>query len=175
MIALQDTETILMEVRKHWLTIVIHAGILLVLACAFLFAFPLVMQYFFSDTVSSLDMNVLGSIYLFIAAAWLWFVWVMFFVAWTNYYLDVLVITNKRLIDMEQFVLFSRDEVTIPLGSIEDIKIEIPGLLATVLNFGNLQIQTAGAQRETITTRMRKPKVVQACLESAVENHRKNV
>jgi hypothetical protein len=168
MIALQREEKVLMEVRKHWLAICIHAIVLTILALVPLAIAPLVLQYLFPDLASE-EGNLLETMYLFGAAAWLWFVWVMFFVAWTNYYLDVLVITNKRLIDMEQFVLFSRDEVTIPLTNIEDIKIEVIGFLATVFRFGNLQIQTAGAERETITKNIRRPELVRSCLESAVE------
>ncbi len=170
MIPLEPGEKILMEVRKHWLTIAVHGLVLVILALIPLLVAPFVMQYMFFDYVSSLNVNVLGSMYFFGAAAWLWFVWTMFFVAWTNYYLDVVVITNKRLVDMEQFVLFSRDEVVIPLNSVEDVKIEVLGFIATLFNFGNLQIQSAGAARETIATKIRKPEKVLACLGSALEH-----
>lgn len=169
MIALQKGETILMEVRKHWIVVLVHTFFFLAVAFIPLAVVPIAMQYLFPNLAADVGSTVLGSMYLFVTAAWLLFVWVMFFVAWTNYYLDVLVITNKRIIDVEQFVLFSRDEVTIPLNSIEDIKIEVLGFLATLLKFGNLQIQTAGAQRETVTTKIRRPELVRSCLESAVE------
>ncbi len=167
MITLQQDETILLEVHKHWLGILIHAFILSVLAIIPLSIGVLVVPY--------TALNATTSAYLFFGALWVFFVWTMFFVMWTNYYLDTLVITNKRLIDMEQFVLFSRDEVVIPLQHIEDIKVEVRGFVATVLGFGDLQIQTAGAVRETITEKIMRPHLVRTCLEGAVEAQKRAV
>lgn len=175
MITFSSDEIIILEVRKHWLFITAHAVVLFVLAVIPLLVVPFVLEYFFSNVLRQVRGDSLASLYLFTGAAWVWFVWVMFFVMWTNYYLDVLVITNKRLIDMEQFVLFSRDEVVIPLTSIEDIKIETIGVLATLFRYGNLQIQTAGAARETIAPSIKQPEQALACLEHAVENQRKLV
>lgn len=74
--------------------------------------------------------------------------WSIFFVMWTNYYLDVWVITNHRVVDIEQFSLFSRDVSEFRLDRIQDITIEVKGLIPTILNFGNLHVQTAGMMRE---------------------------
>jgi len=164
MITLQADEKVLMEVRKHWLMIVIHAVILFALALIPLLVLPLILFYIFP--------TVVASIYFFVSATWLLFVWVMFFVMWTNYYLDVFVITNKRFIDMEQIVLFTHDEVTVPMENIEDIKIEVKGILANILKFGDLQIQTAGATKETIAKHIMRPEQVLACLQGAVEQQR---
>ncbi len=166
MIALQSEEKILMEVHKHWLGIVIHAIILFSVAII-IPSIILLVELFLFDDIRAMQ-------HIFFGILWLWFVWVMFFVMWTNYYLDVLVITNKRFIDMEQFVLFSRDEVIVPLEQIEDIKIEVKGVLATLLRFGNLQIQTAGATKETMVKSVMRPEKARACLEAAVSNVNKS-
>lgn len=166
MISFDAGETILLEVRKHWLGIVVHGVVLCLLAIIPFLIVLVVLPYFFPD--------ILAATYLFYGALWMWFVWVMFFVMWTNYYLDVVVITNKRLIDMEQFVLFSRDEVVIPLASVEDIKIEVKGIFATMLHYGNLQIQTAGAARETIMKHIMRPERALACLQEAVSKMNKS-
>ncbi len=164
MIVLQPGEKILMEVRKHWIIIVTHAMVMFVLALIPLFVAPFAVPIFVAD--------VALSTYLFFGAAWLWFVWAMFFVMWTNYYLDVLVITNKRIIDIEQFVLFARDEVIVPLDHIEDIKIEVIGFLATILHFGDVHIQTAGTARETVAESIMRPTTAHACISHAIEDQK---
>ncbi|MDA1169364.1 MAG: PH domain-containing protein [bacterium] len=166
MITLQPGEKILMEVHKHWLGIVTHAVALFGMTIALLAIIPFVQLYLF-------EMILLHEL-LVVGALWVWFVWMMFFVMWTNYYLDVIIITNQRFIDMEQLVLFSRDEVIVPLEQIEDIKIEVNGVLATLLRFGNLQIQTAGATKETIVKGIMYPDQLRACLEGAVSNRSKS-
>ena len=71
-----------------------------------------------------------------------------FIVAWTNYYIDVLVVTNKRIIDIEQVGLFTRDIAELRLENIQDIKVEVVGLIQSFLKMGNLNIQTAGRNKE---------------------------
>jgi len=172
MITLQPGENILMEVRKHWLGIVVHAIFLFIIALVLFVGMPFIfsaIRRIFPDIISNTELQA-GI--LFFEIIWLWFVWAMFFVMWTNYYLDVVVITNKRLIDMEQFVLFSRDEVSILLENMEDVKIEVKGFLATIFRFGNLQIQTAGATKETIAKNIMRPEAVHACLVRAIEHQK---
>ncbi len=174
MTSLLPKEKVLIEVRRHWLIIVIHALVLLVLAFVPIFVAPLALSYIVPDTVRQLGNELLAAMFIFASALWLLFVWVMFFAAWTNYYLDVLIVTNQRIIDREQFVLFSHDEVTIPLENIEDIKIEKTGLLATLFSFGNIQIQTAGAKRETIAKYARHPERAKELIEQGlIENSKK--
>lgn len=70
---------------------------------------------------------------------------------WLDYYLDVWIITTQRIIDIEQRGLFNREISEISLERVQNVTVEIPGFLATVLKFGNLKIQTAGAGEFTIS------------------------
>lgn len=170
MTPLQPDERIVVEVRKHWLSIVVHAVILFIIAVVFSAVMPFALQMLFRQVPSMFAVLDIQRTVLFCEVLWLWFVWCMFFVMWTNYYLDVLVITNKRLIDMEQFVLFRRDEVIVPLEQIEDMKVEVTGILATVFGYGNLQIQTAGAARETMIKNIMRPEIAHAKITHAKES-----
>jgi CRP-like cAMP-binding protein/uncharacterized membrane protein YdbT with pleckstrin-like domain len=67
-------------------------------------------------------------------------VWFLF--DWKN---DYFAVTNKRVVHVEKVILIreSRDEA--PLERIQDIFILTPGILANLLRFNDLSIQTAGA------------------------------
>ena len=72
------------------------------------------------------------------------------FVLWTDYYLDVWLITTERLIDIQQRGLFDRTISELSLNNVQDVTIEIRGIIPTLLKFGNLKVQTASESTFTI-------------------------
>lgn len=62
-----------------------------------------------------------------------------------NYILSFQIISNKRVIDIDQKGLFNREENTLPFSNIEDINFKFNGFWGTVFNFGNVIIQSAGS------------------------------
>lgn len=77
-------------------------------------------------------------------AVWLLFLWVIFFIEWTDYYLDIWVITDKRIIDVEQIGFFNREVTSFYYAQIQDITVETRGFIETFFNFGTLHVATAG-------------------------------
>ena len=74
------------------------------------------------------------------------FVWLFFFFLFIDYYLDVWIITNERIIDIEQRGFFSRIIAEHKLFRIQDVTSEVHGILATILRFGDVHVQTAGTE-----------------------------
>lgn len=72
------------------------------------------------------------------------------FLFWMDHYLDVWIITNERIIDVEQHGLFRRETSEFGIDKVQDITAEIPHVIATFLRYGNLRIQTAGERSFTI-------------------------
>lgn len=154
MIELHPDEKTLMERRRFWLPFAIESASLLIVA-----VLPLLAIYFSSSMPSAVAefLSAYKTFALFMATAWLLAVWMIFFVAWTNYYLDVLVVTTKRVIDIEQLGLFARDQAELRIENIQDIKVEVVGILASILHFGNIYIQTAGASKEFVIKHIHDP------------------
>ena len=63
-----------------------------------------------------------------------------------DYYLDVWVVTNQRIIDVEQVSFFHRSISEFKIYKVQDVTVEIKGLIPTLLNYGNVQIETAGEE-----------------------------
>lgn len=105
-----------------------------------------------------------SSLAIFILFSWFLFLWIGAFIIWTDYFLDVLVITNKRIINIEQKALFSREIASLRLDKIQDITIDISGILATFLSFGNMRIQTAGEQEEFLIRFIRNPEALKSII-----------
>jgi len=79
-----------------------------------------------------------------LGSAYLLFILGMMLIAWMNYYLDVYIVTDRRLIDIHQESLFSRSISAVDLVDVEDVNVKVQGFLPTYFNFGNVFIQTAG-------------------------------
>lgn len=63
-----------------------------------------------------------------------------------NYYLSIQIVTNLRVIDIEQNGLFTRKANQLAVKNIENITYRQDGILASVLNYGDVMIETAGKQ-----------------------------
>ncbi len=154
MVTLLENEKIILVVRRHWFVILAEAVILSMLVIA-----PFVLL-FTSLVIFPASADFLAnylSLIIFYIAFWMQLLWMIFFVSWTNYYLDVLLITNKRIIDIEQLSLFSRDVAELRLESIQDVKVEVVGIIQSLLKMGNIHIQTAGYSKEVLLQNMPEP------------------
>jgi hypothetical protein len=141
MLHLDNNETIILEVRKHWF--VFLWNIVVFKLCVIL---PLILYfvlYAYVPASAQLLFKVYAAHFIFVYSVWLLLVWVAFAIQWTNYYLDVWYVTQKRIIDVEQKGIFHREISNLRFDKIQDISIEVTGFIATMLNFGDIQVQTA--------------------------------
>ncbi len=72
------------------------------------------------------------------------------FTHFVDFYLDMWIITNDRIIDIEQFNLFSRTISELDLFRIQDITTDVHGLFASMFNYGNLKITTASGNLDLV-------------------------
>ena len=72
------------------------------------------------------------------------------FFMWHN---GVHILTTERVIDVDQRKVFHRVVGELPIEHIQDVAYEVKGPIATMLNFGNVVVQTIGGGT-TITIEM---------------------
>ncbi|OGE84363.1 MAG: hypothetical protein A2846_01920 [Candidatus Doudnabacteria bacterium RIFCSPHIGHO2_01_FULL_49_9] len=68
------------------------------------------------------------------------------FTIWIVYYLNYQIITNNRIVDVDQKGLLFHATTEIHLAQIEDVTAEIKGLFGNLFNYGTVFVQTAGAK-----------------------------
>lgn len=66
------------------------------------------------------------------------------FVGFLDYYLDVWMLTNERVVEIEQTSLFGREINELHLHNIQDVSSRVRGFLETFLDYGTILVQTAG-------------------------------
>lgn len=76
-------------------------------------------------------------------SAYALFVWLFAFFSFIDYYLDLWVITDQRIIDVRQEGFFSRTVAEVKLFQIQDVTSEQEGVFQFVFRFGNVYVQTA--------------------------------
>lgn len=152
MVNFEEGEKIIKVVRRHYLVIVPIITTLMLIALA-----PLIFYLLIVSDFVSLDQNIKMIIEDFFMkwktfgySLWLLLLWIIFFIEWTDYYLDLWVITDRRIIDVEQKGFFRREVTSFRYEQIQDITVETRGLIETLFKFGTLHIQTAGHNREII-------------------------
>lgn len=155
MIKLAEDEEVILVVRKHWFILARETFFLL-----FLLLLPgliaLVGEILSIEYTFEISGNIIN-LFFILSSIFFLFVWTMFFIIWTDYYLDILILTNKRIIDVEQKGLFSRELSTFRLDKIQDATAEINGVIQTFLSFGTIIIQTAGEDKDFIVRGIPKP------------------
>lgn len=152
MFTLEREEKIIRVVRRHFF--VILPMMLMIFFAAFV---PLILYQFIISGYIPFGPNFIDAVKVFVSkwevfgyALWLLLLWIIFFIEWTDYYLDLWVITDKRIIDVEQKGFFHREVTSFLYGQIQDITVETRGLIETFFKFGTLHIQTAGHDREIV-------------------------
>ena len=143
---LEEGELISDAIRKHWIVYVIDFvmhffGCIIFIVAAVYLASRGSLAIMSSSTSSYGAMILVMFVLIF---------WTSFFYAWTKHYFDVWYITNKHIIAIDQKQIFKRDEAFMELTRIQDVFFEKEGLIATLLGYGRLKVQTAGTEQEFI-------------------------
>lgn len=138
-------EQILLFVRRHWFTLwpaYLTVGLLILLIISFIVVFYSlgVDQFLVSINLAVSSTKIFWLIILMLILALDLFL----FLSWMQYYLDITIVTNRRVIDIEQLSLFKRRIVAADLVSIQDVRAEVRGIFGTLLDLGTVFIQTAG-------------------------------
>jgi uncharacterized membrane protein YdbT with pleckstrin-like domain len=134
----RENEVVLRVVHRHWFNIATHF-FAIVLLVAVLFGSFSVFPLLFADWLGS-DMSRL---ILFFQNSVILVLWIYAFLVWIDYFFDVWIITNERIINIEQKGLFVRSVSELKFARIQDVTTEVRGMLPTILNFGDVKVQTA--------------------------------
>ena len=155
MIEIDASERIVRVVRKHWFVLLGDMFILI-----FLVAIPVVVLFilhlilFESFIHFSGKETYAGAFFFF---AWLLIVWIMGWNMWTDYYLDVLIITDRRIFDIDQQGLFRRESSSFRIDKIQNVTVDQKGIIQTLLDFGTIRLETAGEREDFIASYITNP------------------
>jgi CRP-like cAMP-binding protein/uncharacterized membrane protein YdbT with pleckstrin-like domain len=174
--------------RKHWFNLVQRTGLPIL---AFLLTSYLALAHMLAFATEALGMippvqlppvsllGVQGWVCLPVGVLWVMnLLWLIYqYVDWRN---DVYIVTDNEVIDEERqpiffpfWFLYTFDRKQAPLANVQNVNLDIPNLLAIVFNYGDVIVQTAGAEGTLDFLFVSNPRHVQAEVLRRLEAYRR--
>lgn len=132
-------EVVQIIVRKHWILDVQMTLMFVFLMLLPAFIASYVVAQFWDGTWT--DAFILGALAL---NTYMLFMALIVFIKWLNEELDLIIVTNERIISHDQHDLFHRQISETSISQIQDVRGVEKGVLGSLLSYGYLEIQTAG-------------------------------
>lgn len=131
---LRDNERVMMTLHRHWIILVAHFSYIAVLVITSIFLLA------YRDSLMSLTGGALywGALSLF------WIVFLTFILLnWVNDELDLFIVTDSRIIGIDQISALSRSVTECSLDRVQEVNAHTAGILQTLFGFGDVHIHTA--------------------------------
>jgi hypothetical protein len=137
----QSDESIYLVVRQHWIILakrLVIWGVLVAALMLFKHYVPLLGPIVLGQPMAGL-INILVQAYILFLVTSLFIIWVL-------YYLNMYIVTNERIVDVDQKGLFNHMVAELNMEKIEDVTSETRGILGHIFDYGSVYIQTAGTR-----------------------------
>jgi hypothetical protein len=134
----KEGEQIKALVRKHWV-INVKIGLLFAFIGILPIAISIILAIYFWD-------GSFSDTFLLIALGlWVYLLGIMAFtyMSWLNEELDIIIVTNERVVSHDQIDLFHRQISETSISQIQDVKGVEEGVWGNIFHYGLLEIQTA--------------------------------
>ncbi len=106
----------------------------------------IIFQVYGPQIVPGIFLGQAGQITSVFTILYILFLLLALFVIWVLYYLNIQVITDLRIVDVDQEGLFSHVVSELHIDKIEDVTSKVSGVLGTIFDYGMIFVQTAGAK-----------------------------
>lgn len=161
-------ETIVLFLRRHWFVLFTKYLFMFLLALI-----PVVTYELFDNAFSGFISNPTAQAIVILAASvYYLFICVSCFTIFIDYYLDIWIVTNHRIIDIEQKGLFNHQVAEQSLDMVQDVSSRVNGILPTMLDYGVVLVQTAGTRTLFEFKQIPHPSVVARTISSLTEEYR---
>lgn len=135
---IDENEEVLLFIHKHWI-VEYKYYFLFIFTLLFI---PLVLIFWsWIDPTYRMPLLLLSIVvaqFALIKAFW----------GWLDFYLDVIVVTNKRILDVNQDGLFHRIYNDISLMKMQNVSGEVSGIMGEWLGYGNIKIKISGDDQD---------------------------
>lgn len=140
-----EGETPILTIRKHWFIYVRDSATTLVVGIL-----PFVVWQILASLGAIPPAHLAGALGRYLGLLWLLAAWIALFVLWTDYYLDLWIITDRRIFNIQQIGLFRRAASSCELDHVQEIVVRTDNFLQTLFHYGTIEIQTAGPSSDDI-------------------------
>jgi len=164
---LRRTEKIFLVLRAHWIIPVAKVVFWIMLLIFVGLAEELIRSWIplFNEELPLAIFAIIRSMFVIAAILGIFITWVM-------YYLNVQIITNERIVDINQKSLLSHQTSELNLDRFQDVTTLVVGPVANLFNYGEVRVQTAGEKINFIFNNIPNPHRVAKIILELYENIR---
>jgi len=159
-------EKVVLILRRHSFTILYPLGLIILLALA-----PAGVSLYFQE----IQAEDFFTIFLFLSSLWHTALWLFAFYIITMWSLNTVIVTDKRIVENEQNGFFHRKVAELHVDRVQDVIIQIKGLIETLFNFGDIIVQTAGSEREFYFKHIANPNQVKNEIMRVISSQKNNL
>ncbi len=131
-------EEVLLLLKKHWISDLKVISIFIIFGLIPIIAYLFFVIKYFPSNIANNQLMV-----LFIFSFYLLCVLLLTFIFWLNHELDIIIVTNLRVINHDQIGFLTRQVSEANLDQIQDIRGTERGLIETIFHFGKIEMRTA--------------------------------
>lgn len=143
---LKEGEKVIKIIHKHWASFLIPSGKIFLAFC---------LPFFLAPFLFSSNIGLIIFIVLILAAL------VFAINIWMKWYFDLFVLTNQRIINIDQKGIFSREVSEATYINVQGANYELSGIFSMMFNYGNVKIQATGIKNLLKINSVEKPKELQ--------------
>jgi hypothetical protein len=140
----ESGERVFLLIRRHWMVFSTMFAVIIVLIIPI---FVLMFYWWYNSEVFS---GPLGNFVIVFGGIYSLAVLCLALFGFVNYYLDVFIVTNERIVDIKQNGFFKREIAELHLHQVQDVEAKVEGVLQTMFHYGNIFIQTAGERENFV-------------------------
>lgn len=166
---LDKDEHIVIFLRRHWFVLFSKYLFMALLGLAPIAVYILAKQLFPTSLANESVRAVVG---LSVSIYYL-FIWLTMYTVFIDYYLDVWIVTNHRIIDREQKGLFHLTVSEQSIKQVQDVSSNMQGILPTLLEYGDVLIQSAAAKNKFQFKQVPEPEIVAMEINKLATEYRK--
>lgn len=147
-------EKIFLLLRKHWFNYIIFVflAVMMIIPVIAIVVYLTINIGQIEAATASFLIVVASTLFLATLALELY--------GFVDYYLDVYIVTDQRLVDISQNGLYRREISELQIRQVQDVSAHVDGFFNTLLHFGDVYIQTAGDRENFIFTSIPHPYTV---------------
>jgi uncharacterized membrane protein YdbT with pleckstrin-like domain len=138
---IKDGEKVIKTVHRHWFDILQQLALVILIMAALIIGLAI-----FPALFVNLQTRNFYALFVFLETTFALFIWIYAFFIWIDYYFDIWIITSERIINTEQKGLFTRQVSELKFAKIQDVTADVSGFFQTILNYGDVHVQTAGEE-----------------------------
>lgn len=161
----REHEEVEIFLYSHWIIIVLKTVFYILLGIV-----PVAPILIFSQVL--LERGMAGFAVFFLVAYYM-ILWSMYFYEVMIYLLDTWIVTNERVLDIIQKSFFFRTVSELDLTRVQDISVRTSGFIQTVFDFGDVEIQSAGAMNKFRFRQVAHPNMVKDRIAKLVNEAKK--